>query len=222
MSQQRFPNGRQWTVDIAAFAKLRPLVEVERIDRELAEMAQHFPRWVLSVSDGHALTKCPACGGVLVFDGGVRCVACERAFNARKDNHHPAWFGLLPPIGLGGLTNIKDALVAKPPPGHVVGEHATIGAYLLVPLIAVIPAQFPHQAPAVHYLPTIRAIAGMPQEEVSHAFHMLSNHQMCLYASGEWTADTTCRETLQQRAFAHVVKLLNFANGKKTAFAIVS
>jgi hypothetical protein len=104
----------------------------------------------------------------------------------------------------------------------VVGTHPSIGTYLLVPLVVPIPLGFPLTPLRVHYSPAIRRIKGMPQEEVSHTFHMLSNHQMCLFASGEWHSEMSCRETLQQRAFAHVIKLLNFANGKQSAFAIVS
>lgn len=221
MIEQRFPNGRKWVVDANAVLKLRPGLDRARLERELRDMQTHFSRWVLTVSNGHALVRCAhQCDGVLIFDRGVRCVVCDKTTSAK--NLSPAWFGLLPPIGLAGLGQIGGAIVAKPPPGHVVGKHESIGDYLLVPLVAVIPATFPNAPLAVHYFPTFRAIAGMPKEDVSHAFHMLPNHQMCLFAGGEWQPEMTCRETLQQRAYAHVIKLLNYANGKKSAFEIVS
>ncbi len=221
MIEQRFPNGKRWNVDVAAVLRLRPTLQKDRLEHELSEMQQHFGRWVLSVANGPLLARCEKCDGVQVFDRGLRCVACDRVAT-KMAGLQPAWFGLLPPIGLDGLTQIKDAVLAKPPPGHVVGTHERIGSYLLVPLVAVIPEAFPASPVQVHYMPTIRKIAGMPKEEVSHAFHMLPHQQMCLFAGGEWRPDMTCRETLQQRAYAHVIKLLNYCNGKRNAFAIVS
>lgn len=214
---------KRFTVDTAAVLQIRngSGFDAARLERELGEMQQHFPRWILSVAKSGVLAKCPKCEGVIVFDRGTRCVVCEKPF-AVGAAHEPAWFGLLPPIGIDGLENIKPSLIASPPPQHVVGTHASIGAYLLVPLVVPIPAGFPQTPPRVHYSPSIRRIRGMPQDDVSHAFHMLPLHQMCLFAGGEWHPEMSCRETLQQRAFAHVIKLLNYANGKKTAFAIVS
>jgi hypothetical protein len=51
---------------------------------------------------------------------------------------------------------------------------------------------------------------------------MFSDGFMCLFAAGEWRTTMSCRELLQQRAYAHAIKLLNYANGKREAFAIVS
>jgi hypothetical protein len=45
---------------------------------------------------------------------------------------------------------------------------------------------------------------------------------MCLFAAGQWSPEMTCREVLQQRAYAHLVKMLRYANGKADAFAVVS
>ena len=214
---------KRFTVDTAEVLRLRSGsgFDAARLERELGEMQQHFPRWILSVAKLGSLIKCTACGGVVVFDRGTRCVGCEKPFHVTTA-HEVAWFGLLPPIGIDGLDKLKASLIKSPPPQHVVGTHASIGSYLLVPLVMPISAGYPQVPARVHYSPEIRRIKGMPQEEVSHTFHMLSHHQMCLFAGGEWQSDMTCREILQQRAFAHVIKLLNFANGKNTAFAIVS
>ena len=51
---------------------------------------------------------------------------------------------------------------------------------------------------------------------------MLGDGTMCLFAAGQWRRSMTCREVLQQRAYPHVIKLLNYADGKRDAFAIVS
>ena len=72
------------------------------------------------------------------------------------------------------------------------------------------------------YLPEFFQIRGIPSPTPSHEYHMFDKGQMCLFAAGQWRAETTCREVLQQRAYAHVIKLLNYANGKRDAFGIVS
>jgi hypothetical protein len=132
------------------------------------------------------------------------------------------WFGVMPPIGLDGLAKLRDAIVAKPPPRHVVAQREGLGTYILVPLVVWYPPGYPNIPLEVFYLPEFRKIPGVPRDEYSHAFHMIGTGRMCLFAGGEWNDRMTCREVLQQRAYAHVIKFLNFANGKKDAFAIVT
>jgi hypothetical protein len=191
-----------------------------RLRREVAEMAEHFPRWLLTISVGRERVTC-ACGGMLIFDRGLRCAGCERP-GARPAAAQLAWFGLLPPVGIDGLTRLKKGLLAKPPAQHVVGQRDDLGHYLLVPLVALYPAEFPASPPRVAYLPGLFRVPGMPPAACSHAYHMFSDGFMCLFAAGEWRTTMSCRELLQQRAYAHAIKLLNYANGKREAFAIVS
>lgn len=212
----------KWTLDLDALTGSRGIgvpLDRARLEREVSEMQQGFPRWVLTVSRDGALARC-GCGGVRVFDRGLRCVSCQRRTSV--DRERLAWFGVMPPIGIDGLTAICAGLKREPPRNHIVGERAGLGAYLLVPLVATYPAEFPARPLEVHYLPEIRRVPGMPQAAASHEFHMLPGHQMCLFAGGEWQPYMTARETLEQRAYAHVIKLLNFCNGKRTAFASVS
>jgi len=81
---------------------------------------------------------------------------------------------------------------------------------------------FPEQPLRVAYLPGFFSIPGVPEDAPSHVVHLLGNGVMCLYAPGEWRPELTCREVLQQRAYPHAIKLLNFAAGRRRAFAIVS
>jgi len=226
--QQQFPyrennevKHRRWSVDVKAAASLAG-INAERFSVELADMAVHFPRWILTVSQHHALVRCQKCDGMVIFDRGARCVACDVKASRLPGAARPAWFGVMPPIGIDGLARIKDGLLARPPKGHVVGHREGLGNYLLVPLVVTYPPQFPLSPVEVFYLPEFRTIPGMPQEEVSHAFHMVGHGKMCLFAAGEWIPEMGARTTLQQRAYAHVVKFLNYANGKRNAFAVVS
>jgi hypothetical protein len=208
---------KRWALDVAAAARVAGM-PAERMAREAAEMAAHFPRWVLVlVRDGQPLAC--KCDGLLVFDRGVRCVLCERP---AKQTAKAGWFGVLPPIGIDSLARIKDAIVAKPPKRHVVGTREALGTFMLVPLVAQYPAVYPRDPLDVYYLPEFRDIPGVPREEYSHAFHMIGPGRMCLFAPNEWREEMVCREVLQQRAYPHAIKFLNYANGKQDAFAIVT
>ena len=210
---------KRWPLDVVAAARAAG-VPVERMTREANEMAQHFPRWLLVlVRDGQPV-HCK-CDGLYVFEGGARCVSCGKA---PKDARglRAGWFGLLPPIGIDGLARVKDGLLAKPPRRHVVGKKDGLGTYVLVPLVVQYRAAYPREPIDVFYLPEFRDIPGIPADEYSHQFHMIGQGRMCLFAPNEWREELSCREVLQQRAYPHVIKFLNFANGKKDAFAIVT
>ncbi len=230
---QRFPRQQDgqlvhvtWAVDLDAALRCHrgDGLDAKRLLREAREMAEHLPRWVLTVATAHQLVSCRACGGTLVFDRGLVCVACGKALSPKQlgSGARLAWFGLLPPIGIDGLPAVRAALGRRQPRQHVVGRRDEIGTFLLVPLIATYPVTFPRTPVEVSYLPGMFSIAGMPEPAPSHTCHLLSGGQMCLFAGGQWRADSSAREVLQQRAYAHAVKLLNYANGKRNAFAIVS
>lgn len=214
---------RTWSLDVEA---ARPVAERsgldrERLAREAREMVEHFPRWLLTVQVARDVHLCARCRGMLVFDRGVRCAVCDRAQGA-PPGATLAWFGSMPPIGIDGLARVRHGMVESPPERHVVGRRDGIGTYVLVPLVAAYPAGFPAVDLHVSYLPGIFRVPGFPPEAASHACHLLERGRMCLFAPGQWNRATTCREVLQQRAYAHVIKLLNYANGKTDAFAIVS
>jgi len=228
--EQQFPRRvggriahRTWAVDLPAARRLfggRGL-DAERLQREVEGMAEHFPRWVLTASNGRERALCRRCGGLLVFDRGLRCVECERSATAPK-GALLAWFGVLPPVGIDGLGALAKAIASRPPPLHVVSERPEIGRYLLIPLLVSYPPAFPEQSLRVAYLPGFFSIPGLPGDGPSHAVHLLGSGVMCLYAPGEWRLELSCREVLQQRAYAHAIKLLNYAAGRKQTFAKVS
>lgn len=216
----------QWALDLDAAAAVASwrAAKPDRLEHEAAEMARHFPRWLLTVARGPLLLECPGCSGMLVFDRGVRCAACGKELSRSRIPRDTklTWFGLLPPIGVDSLEKLKGRLVQKPPPRHVVGHSPATGTYLLAPLLATYPDTFPREPPRVAYFPEFFSIHGMPARGPAHGHHMLADDTMCLFAGGQWRAEMTCREVLQQRAYAHVVKLLNTANGKARSFAIVT
>jgi hypothetical protein len=210
---------RRWNVDVTHAARTFGM-DPERLFREAQEMSTHFSRWVLTVAVARNLQRCTHCGGMLVFDAGLRCAQCNKAVGRVAPGARPAWFGLVPPIGIDGLPVIQKKLGGKAPALHSLGERAGLGKYLLVPLVASYPPSFPQSPVDVFYLPDFSSLC--PADQVSHTFHMLGAGRMCLFASGEWYPQMTAREVLQQRAYPHVIKFLNYANGKGSAFAKVS
>jgi hypothetical protein len=231
--RQMFPrqeNGhivhKTWDLDLATALAIggKGRLTADRLESEAGEMAEHFPRWLLTLSRGRDLMTCKHCQGMLVFADGLRCVVCDQLVPRKQASAESnlAWFGLLPPIGVDGLSKIKDRLLNKPPRGHVVGQREDVGSFLLAPLVAVYTNDYPASAPSVFYRPGFFSIPGMPPDTTSHDYHLFGNGQMCLFAAGQWRTEMTIREVLQQRAYAHVIKLLNYANGKKNAFKIVS
>ena len=216
----------RWQVDLTTAVRLARFSSCTptRLVKEISEMGTHLPRWVLTISRGRNRLRCSHCGGTLVFDRGLRCAMCEATLPPSRvpSETHLSWFGLLPPVGIASLSRIKKALSHKTPPGHLVGRDERIGSYLLVPLVASYPTAFPAQAPKVMYQSGFFSIRGMPKDTTSHAYHLYGSGVMCLFASQEWQRQMTCRQVIQQRAYAHVIKLLNYADGKSRAFAKVS
>jgi hypothetical protein len=215
-----------WVVDLEAASAIAAWrgAKPGRLEKEAVEMAHHFPRWLLTVVQGQQLLTCPSCAGMLVFDRGLRCAGCGKELGRSRIPQHSrlAWFGLTPPIGVDSLTQLRERLVQRAPARHVVGHSPATGTYLLAPLLASYSEAFPAEPPRVAYLPEFFSIHGMPARGPAHSHHMLGDDAMCLFAAGQWRPEMTCREVLQQRAYAHVVKLLNYANGKKTSFAVVT
>lgn len=215
---------REWRVDLLSAQRCSGSsgLTLARLEHEVREMGKHFPRWILTVQAGRRVGLCASCRGILVFDRGLRCVSCDTSPPKLPSGARLAWFGLMPPIGIEGLGSLRDGLLARPPAGHVVGRREGIGPYLLVPLLVTHPADFPREAFEVHYMHGILDLPGMPGEVAGHAHHMYPDGRMCLFAPGQWQEGSTCREVLQQRAYAHVIKLLNYAGGKRDSFASVT
>jgi hypothetical protein len=224
--EQQFPcrvgdrvTHRRWTVDVRAAARRAGMPEARMAD-EVAQMAQYFPRWLLTVAVGRELHRCRTCQAVLVFDDGLRCVECQHADKTAPPAARVAWFGVMPPVGIDGLPQVKASLSRGAPAHHVMGTREGLGVFLLVPLVAAYPPGFPATPVDVSYLREFSQLA--PTEQVSHTFHMLGQGRMCLFAPGEWYPAMTAREVLQQRGYPHLIKFLNYANGKRDAFAKVS
>ena len=216
----------RWGVDLTSALRLargRGFTK-KRLRQEVEEMCQHLPRWITTVGFGRDLIRCRHCHGLLVFDRGLCCVACGASVAPKElpAGAQLAWVGLMPPVGVDGLARVSEGLSSGVPEGHVAGRHAGLGRYLLVPLVVIYPPKFPVVEPEAYYLPGFFQIPGMPAERPAHEYHMLDRGRLCLFASGQWRREMTARQVVQQRAYPHLIKMLNYADGKRAAFAKVS
>ncbi len=179
---------------------------------EVAEMATHFPAWLLTVSDGTGLTPCGRCGGLLGFGAGaLRCRDCGRAGKGPR----LAWTGHLP-LPIDGLPRALACILAQPHPAFPL---ITVGGtrLWLVPVVAHYPLDWPRSQPTIQYDPALFRILGIAAPNASH--HMIGS-TLCLYAGGQWR-NVTLRVVLQQRVVNHLASILKIGDGQEpvTAFA---
>jgi len=179
---------------------------------EAAEMATHFPAWLLTVSNGTALTLCKQCGELLLFsEGKLRCRGCGRVGKGPR----LAWTGHLP-LPVDGLPRALGRILVQPHPAYPL---VTVGGtrLWLVPVVAHYPVDWPRSQPTIQYNPDLFRILGIASPSASH--HMIGA-TLCLYASGQWRS-VTLRVVLQQRVVNHLASMLKIGDGQApvTAFA---
>lgn len=211
MSPGEQPRGHEWTVDLRAAAAI--MAWSRRVPallaQEVAEMAQHFPHWLLVLGRERELQPCRHCGELIVFADGVPCcVACGRPAAGDRQSRL-AWVGHLPTLLRDGaqLVGRLPALAAAGAPTvDAGGTH-----YLLVPIRVFYPDEWPHVEPALYYGPGVLAALGLT-EGPSGQYHLYSGSQACLYAGGQWRG-ATVRVVLQQRMVNHLASLVKIAAG---------
>jgi hypothetical protein len=202
----------RWTVDLAAAGRVSAWARENPrlLAQEVAEMAAYFPRWVLTVGDGTAVSRCTRCSDMLVFrDGKPGCVRCGRAGKGPL----LAWMGHLP-LPVDGLPQALARITAQSKPGYPL---VSVGGtrLWLVPVVAFHPADWPRSEPILRYDQAIFAILGISATATNH---IIDHTRMCLYAWGQWRA-VTMRVVLQQRVVNHLASLLKVADGQPAATA---
>ncbi len=189
------------------------------LHQEVAEMVEYFPNWLLTVVHDEKPGLCEGCGELLVWKPkGLVCVACDHAFkgNLKQAKFNLAWIGHLP-VPLPQAGPLLKRLRAKPNPAAPlieVGEQS----YLLVPLLASYPENWPQHAPPIRYDRAFLDWIGIKAS--GHTTHLVGvdGTTMCLYAA--WHA-VTLRVVLQQRVVNHVVSLFKIGQGVSTSEAFL-
>jgi len=187
----------------------------ERLASEVAEMAQHFPRWllVLAPRDGEQPVACKICKGLIVpWDGAWRCVACRRPATL-QGKQALAWAGHLPTLW---PEDPRLAPRTSPPSGHA---FATAGGrrYLLAPLTVTYPDNWPRCDPHVRYAAGLLGFLGLTP---GGRIHMYDARRPCLYFPGQWRG-VSVRAVLQQRVVNHLASLVKLAMGHRPEEAFI-
>jgi hypothetical protein len=202
---------RVWEVDLAAAAHLMGWSQrvPALLAQELAEMAEHFPHWLLVCAQGSRLCACAQCDELIVFtDGAARCVACASP-HPMEPADRLAWVGHLP-----SLLRNSPPLHARLPALAAVGAPAIEAGgarYLLVPVTVTYPEQWPNVEPMVRYGPGVLAALGLPNQ-AGGLYHLYGDDRACLYAPNQWRG-ASVRVVLQQRMVNHLTSLLKIAAG---------
>jgi hypothetical protein len=181
------------------------------LQEEATKMIQYFPSWLLVAVREEKPLRCDKCDELMVFKAsGLTCAGCEHGFkgNLRQAKLSLAWIGHLPvPIPANGL--LLERLFAHPDPTAPLVK-AGGQPYLLVPLLACYPENWPQHPPLIHYDRSFLNRIGI--QGVGHSTHLVGadGTTMCLYTS--WRA-VTLRIVLQQRVVNHVVSLFKIVQG---------
>ena len=202
-----------WLLNLEAASRLQrwsqenPLL----LQTEAMEMSQHFPSWLLiAVREGKPL-RCNKCDELMVYKArGLTCAGCDRDFkgNLRQAKLSVAWIGHLPvPVPTNGLLLKR---LGTNPDSIAPLVKANGQSYLLVPLLACYPENWPQLPPLIHYDRGFLNRIGI--EGAGHSTHLVGadGTTMCLYTS--WRA-VTLRVVLQQRVVNHVVSLCKMVEG---------
>jgi hypothetical protein len=210
-------DGRElaWQPDAAGAARAMPWAgrRADALLADLRSMADYFPHWVLVATLGGRAATCAACAAPGVpADGAVRCPGCW----APLDADGLRWVGHLPALSRPEprFRARADALRAGGFEDVAVGERR----YLLIPLSATYPAEWPNVEPAIRYAARWLDLAGLPRASAGH--HLVGVGQACLYAWGEWQAQTIA-SVLQQRVVNHAASLLKIVAGAAPAAAFI-
>lgn len=221
MIQQTIIAGQpwEWEVDQAAAARAAPWAkrQPERLAADVAGMAAYFPHWLLCATSGGAPARCPECAAHLVpAAGAIRCPAWHALDSAAIRADGLAWIGHLPAL-------------ARPEPAFERRRAALAGAgfeearaggldYLLVPLLAAYPREWPGAEPLMRYSGRWLDAAGLPRANAG--YHLIGQGQACIFAYGQWQA-AAIHEVIQHRMANHVASLFKIMAGQPAAKAFI-
>lgn len=200
-----------WEIDTNSAERIQKWVKrLPRIfQREISEMNEFFPRWILTVSkqDGTIIT-CDNCDNTIIpVNKILTCVACDRTCK-KMDKINLAWIGHLPTL-VSGRKNVLKKLLNNRNPEYPLVE-VDNKFYWLVPLVIVYPDKFPAEEAQCFYKPEFFKILGTPPN--SHYNHILGQNRMCLFKYNEWNS-ISVREILQQRVVNHLISTIKIADG---------
>lgn len=207
---------RIWQVDPRAAITIRGNDWLERfpqlLTKDIQEMEQSFPRWILVAGNGATPAACPNDGEYIILkDGAMQCVLCGEAFRSQPSSL--IWTGLLP-VQITGAARVEERIRRKIREGnmrlgHLDRENAL---FLFVPIKVVYPSNWPNSAPEGHYIAGFFEALGINVGGASHTHHMNSGSKICMFSS--WH-QMSIREVIQNRIVPHALAMVTIADGRR-------
>jgi hypothetical protein len=221
MRQKRIMPDRKeksWVVDLEVLrASLSQdwLKSDRLITRDLSEMSNYLPHWILTVGNAQQFEQSKCCNdNIAPFNGALRCIRCDRA--CKVSFNSLIWTGLLP-VNLEG----RDKAIAKIMAAHRDGKlHYPIVSpngkrHLMVPILVEYPANWPYSPPIACYADN--QYYNALKISNGHSTHTYSERNMCLYGGAyNWNDNTGIMHVIANRIAPHAFALLRLANGEKS------
>jgi hypothetical protein len=206
----------------------------ERFNQELQEMASEngFPEMVLTIGKKSGsfpeigiMLRCNDCGGLIVFDNGLRCLSCKNPYTVLTPELLLAYIGKIPfEIGKLGadnaplagstpfLTSIMRRLKAIPANRRAVYQDyffTSNGTAFFSPVIyAYFSKNWPKSDP---YMIVDRSYFDVLNIPVTHVYSSGGEWiRLCIY--GSWRENVTMKEVFKNRIIPRVYTDLMFAD----------
>ncbi|MCS6884130.1 MAG: hypothetical protein RMM17_13655 [Acidobacteriota bacterium] len=215
---------KTWQVDIELikelFSHYKWLRNENLLKRDLEEMQQHLPNWILTFGEDDPYEKyekssilSPCCKDNLVpTRGAVRCIFCDKPYKVKRPTYL-GWSGLLPvnlsdrPKVLEVLQKaIEDRKLSYPIIDILGAKH------ILIPIEVYYPRDWPHNQPTAYY-GSFEFVDLL--EAAGHTAHLIGETQICLYASKEWNESITILQVVANRIAPHTFALVKYAEDKQ-------
>lgn len=207
---------RTWQVDPRAAGVIRGNDWLERfpqlLTRDIQEMEQSFPRWILVAGNGATPAACPQDDEYIILkDGTMQCVLCGEVFRGQISSL--IWTGLLP-VQITGATKVETRIRKMIKERKMELSYLDKGnaLYIFAPIKVVYPTNWPNSAPEGHYVSGFFGTLGLNVSGASHTHHMNSGSKICMFSS--WH-QMSIREVIQNRIVPHALAQVKIANGER-------
>lgn len=210
---------KQWEVDLQVLRRTLPnfpwLANDRLIKRDLEEMQQYLPNWILTLGRAYSPVRSDCCNDQIApMDGLLRCILCSSPYTKKVDRL--LWTGLLPVNLSGRAEALKMIEIAKAQKklSYPVVEVEGI-KHILVPVEIYYPENWPKSQPSVYYSDRqlLDALGKLP---VGHVTHIVGERQLCLYSYNGWNESTTIMQIVANRIAPHAFAIVKYADERNT------
>jgi hypothetical protein len=231
MQQKRISPNRQeitWEVDLAFLKQQLPhyrwLADGSLLARDITEIGQYLPYWILIAGQGSGQTiTSPCCQTYLIpTNQAWHCLYCQQPCQtlASSKINTLTWWGLLP-VNLEGRKNALHKILTAQAQGKLRAPLITPQGkrHLLVPILVEYPQHWSEVPPQAHYADQEYLSA----LEITNGYynnfqtHILGQRTICLYHGVPWNDNNTIMQVIANRIAPHAFALLQLADERRSA-----